>query len=473
MGDTKVTPHDDVRTFRGSNESVKPIGELTPWYPDASRYVGKEYLAAIKPSLPKTEIECIGKSFNANKIDMLTLCHLDHSGLEAVGVTNPTSRARIMASLKRPTCFSQPPPGERPKVIVRFGVVKISNVDTVNACASVISYIDCYWTDPRLVGIDPDAMPADIWRPDINVYNVMGEMDKHVHAPRLVNSSTGLVLGAFYVQGTISLSLGLRDFPFDSCIVPLKVMQVEEDNIDKFQFITNHESGKTENGGLIDVKSGVSVFSCLPDSKPEITDWHLNGWSMCSYDDCGGDRVTRSVIIMWIHAERMSGYYIWKVVVPLWCVCVLNWSLFLYDVGDLDARVNCCITMFLATAALLYVVSESLPKTDFLTRLDKLIVMTLTVQVFATVETWICALLVNDLGLEQLAQQIDFFCCIGLPAIVVMTNLFLFGKAAFKCCCPCKICLDKGGLQNIPPCYTSKGRSMDEAVRLYGEFTPF
>ena len=99
--------------------------------------------------------------------------------------------------------------------------------------------------------------------------------------------------------------------------------------------------------------------------------------------------------------------------------------------------------------------------------------MTLTVQVFATIETWACALLVNDWGLEEFAQQVDFACCIGLPAIVVMTNVFLFGKAALKCCCPCKNGIGNTGLKNLPPCYMSKGRTMDEATKLYGEFIPF
>ena len=370
MSSTKVSPNEDVRTFGDKTTRFRQLPEPTPYYPDAMGYVGADFLSAIKPSIPKADIELIGKSFSENKIDLLTLHHLDHSGLEAIGVTNPVFRARIMAARNRPTCYSQPPPVDRIKVIVRFGVVKISNVDTVNACASIISYIDCYWIDPRMIGTDPEAIPADLWRPGLDVYNVMGEMDKHVYAPRLMNSSTGLILGAFYVQGTISLCLGLQNFPFDSCIIPIKVIQSEEDNVDIFRFGTNHESSKTKAQGdsTIGKDSGVSVFSCLPGSKPEITDWHMNGWSMSSYDDTGGDGVTRSVIIMWIHADRMSGYYIWKVVVPLWCVCVLNWSLFLYDVGNLDSRVNCCITMFLATAALLYVVSESLPKTDFLTK---------------------------------------------------------------------------------------------------------
>ena len=107
---------------------------------------------------------------------------------------------------------------------------------------------------------------------------------------------------------------------------------------------------------------------------------------------------------------------------------MLNWSLFLYDPSELDARVNVCVTMFLATAALLYVVSESLPKTDFLTKLDQLILLTLFVQVLATIETWLVALMTReDWGMRKEAEAVDLATCWGIPAIVLMCNLALFG----------------------------------------------
>ena len=49
---------------------------------------------------------------------------------------------------------------------------------------------------------------------------------------------------------------------------------------------------------------------------------------------------------------------------------------FEFSVSDLSSRNDSLSTYFLAAFAMLYVVGESLPKTDLLTRIDKVIVLT-------------------------------------------------------------------------------------------------
>ena len=56
---------------------------------------------------------------------------------------------------------------------------------------------------------------------------------------------------------------------------------------------------------------------------------------------------------------------------PLYLVTALSFTTFEFEVDDLENRNNTVLTTFLAAFAMLYVVGEALPKTDFLTKVDK------------------------------------------------------------------------------------------------------
>ena len=60
-----------------------------------------------------------------------------------------------------------------------------------------------------------------------------------------------------------------------------------------------------------------------------------------------------------------------KALVPLYFLMILSFGTFEFDVDDLSNRNGSVSTYFLAAFAMLYVVGEALPKTDFLTKIDK------------------------------------------------------------------------------------------------------
>jgi hypothetical protein len=67
-----------------------------------------------------------------------------------------------------------------------------------------------------------------------------------------------------------------------------------------------------------------------------------------------------------------------KALLPLYLVTALSFTTFDVPTDSMGIveRYSMISTYFLAAFAMLYVVGESLPKTDFLTKIDKVIVMT-------------------------------------------------------------------------------------------------
>ncbi len=467
---TKVAPTAaaglDVRTFDLA-ATAAPTPPGLPHYPANLTPVGQAWLAAVRPALPAADVARYAAAFAAADVERLALAQLGHEGLAEIGVDSAVHRARIMAAAALAESTWSLPPPTRPEVRVCLGFMRISSVDTVSCSAHVAVFIDCYWEDARLVGAEEP--PDDLWRPRVMVRNKIGDAIAEEHAVRIIDPAAGRVMGPIFFEGVVSIDLALRSFPFDACAVPLFIDQGESEfeNSDAYSIVLARGGESTTTTSTQGDKSRVAVFGALPGRNAEVLDFTMRGSSMVTQTRFkGGDGQLRDRLFAYCHLDRLASYYMWKVVVPLWCVCVLNWSLFLYDPSELDARVNVCVTMFLATAALLYVVSESLPKTDFLTKLDQLILLTLSVQVLATIETWCVALMAReDWGMREEAEAVDMAACWGIPGVVVVCNLALFGPAAVGRCCR-----GRGGL---PALYTSGRRGGKEAAqKLYGRFQP-
>lgn len=103
-----------------------------------------------------------------------------------------------------------------------------------------------------------------------------------------------------------------------------------------------------------------------------IAEWTLHGVS-CSIETLPPDQNGQEEIEVKLryHVSRRASFYFWKALLPLYLLTVLSFSSFEFDVLDLSSRNDTTSTYFLAAFAMLYVVGEALPKTDFLTKVDK------------------------------------------------------------------------------------------------------
>ena len=85
------------------------------------------------------------------------------------------------------------------------------------------------------------------------------------------------------------------------------------------------------------------------------------------------------MITLNLHMSRHSSYYVWKALLPLYLVTALaDASVFEFEPENLSDRMNIVSTFFLAAFAMLYVVGESLPKTEYLTKMGKVIILSTT-----------------------------------------------------------------------------------------------
>ena len=111
-------------------------------------------------------------------------------------------------------------------------------------------------------------------------------------------------------------------------------------------------------------------------------------------------------------------------------VTALSFTTFHYETDDLVERSALTSTYFLSAFAMLYVVGDSLPKTHFLTRVDKLIVSTIvTISLSGLLSRMIYSIhMSRD---QAAAEKWNFWVETALAALYVSSNIYVFGPPWF------------------------------------------
>mmetsp|Transcript_7882 Transcript_7882/g.14636 ORF Transcript_7882/g.14636 Transcript_7882/m.14636 type:complete len:405 (+) Transcript_7882:155-1369(+) len=277
-------------------------------------------------------------------------------------------------------------------VTFRIGIENVKELSTVESSAWINIAVTMYWTDLRLVGWKGD-LPPKLWGPHLVLVNKLGleSMQVFDEVFALVNHNGRLKRGVVY-QGKITNPMSLLDFPYDC------------DTLD-FHF---HSSShwKTLDGSkqnmvtigqtytlseVTDVKEGAcsaDPFCRLenPDSG-NIPEWELHGYS---YDleletQVTGIRAYECEYRLLL--SRKTGYYVWKILAPLWQLQILNTLIFFYPPEELDPRMNLAVTLVLTSFATIYVIGSLLPIVDFLTCIDKVVTLNVAVHVISSIES--------------------------------------------------------------------------------------
>eukprot|EP00924_Labyrinthula_sp_SR-Ha-C_P015964 snap_masked-scaffold_4-processed-gene-14.13-mRNA-1 protein AED:1.00 eAED:1.00 QI:0/0/0/0/1/1/2/0/476 len=340
--------------------------------------------------LRRLGLEQYNRLFSDKKVGILELRGLDDVALEALGMKNVLHRARIIQAveldkgsntlrLDPPLTYSKEKDNKADPVEVRvkLGFARLSEIRTVDGTAKVKLFIDLYWNDPRLIGVEPEklgtiGMKEFLWHPDLYIYNSIdrtGENGGRIneHPVSLMNPKTGLLLYPIEVELMISMQMNLRNFPFDENIIKLNLLQSEDMSVDDFVL---HPS--------LDPKSSLKFFYDVK-ATPEFD---IVGYSLDPYTGIGGNGVHYCNFDVHLHIRRRPSYYIWKTVMPLVFTTIFSFTCFFFDIFELEARSNTAQTTLLTTVALLFVLAQELPKTNYLTRIDKFLLFCLTLQLY-------------------------------------------------------------------------------------------
>jgi len=139
-----------------------------------------------------------------------------------------------------------------------------------------------------------------------------------------------------------------------------------------------------------------------------ITGWNIANFKMTynSYYDFTTGHTDGFDIVFEI--ERKSKYYLFKIILPIVLILIVCWSSILIDPRELESRLTITIVCLLSLIAYNFVIDSELPKLDYLTVMDYIILVS---YVYATIPNFLSILSFNLLKNKKkkvLAQRLEY-----------------------------------------------------------------
>jgi hypothetical protein len=224
-------------------------------------------------------------------------------------------------------------------------------------------FIRAEWMDSRLVhsGLTPCTVEvSQIWTPGLMLLN--RRVLERVYDPELSVAPDGRVIKVLRAYGEFTFQADLSDFPFDHQEL-------------YFTLISKYE--------VREVKVVTSPQKLGMAEHLSVANWQiqLNGSRSSEHYIAPVDRTISRLDVLF-HAQRLSGFYTWQLLVPLFLVVMMTWTVFWIPLEFVPPRVGLVATAMLTLIAYRFAIASILPPIAYLTRLDKFMVAS-SVLVFA------------------------------------------------------------------------------------------
>jgi hypothetical protein len=120
-----------------------------------------------------------------------------------------------------------------------------------------------------------------------------------------------------------------------------------------------------------------------------------------------------------IHANRITAYYVWKVLLPLCLIVAMSWAVFWIDPAQFGTQIGLSATATLTLIAFIFATTNMLPALGYFTRLD-LFIGGATILVFlALLQSLTTSFLVTN-DKAELALNLDRVSRVLFPLVFVL-----------------------------------------------------
>lgn len=312
-------------------------------------------------------------------------------------------------SIPKDLSLSRPDPEGVPTT-VKIGVflIDIKDIKDVSQSYVVDAFFNASWKDPRLskktlgkslkgCKIEKD----EVWFPNSYVVNARS---REFRLEKLSVDDDGNVRYQVRFVGELSSDLDFTKFPFDKQILTF-VFSAFGDYAENLKF----EEDKEHSGarGMFSVE-GWELELIEPQYRQEYhapTDRYI------------------SQIHFRISAERQRGFYIWKVLLPLFLIVMMAWAVFWIDPSQVGPQIGLSTATVFTLIAYRFSMGFTLPRISYFTKVD-IFIMYSTILVFLVLGAAIVTSRIASEGRKELAVKIEKW------ASIIYLVLFLIIIAA-------------------------------------------
>jgi hypothetical protein len=276
------------------------------------------------------------------------------------------------------------PPAAPTVVELAMYVTEVSNIDVMRDSASFSGYAEFTWCDPRQAfdaaqaGVEKKTFMGEnslkrfavAWQPDLRIANGIGAVRVSKRVITVKPDGTTRVEGLF--DADIAVDYDLRRFPLDRQVIPIQ--------IESFTWNADHMTMRalTERVGFSDAIA--------------IAEWRITGIEsrVETASDVRNDRPFSRFTVD-LHVARESGFYLYKVAMPLCLIVALTWAVFWMKDEPFAGRTRVSLTGVLTIVAYQFAIGNTLPRVPYLTLMDKLMIASFTLIAVTVVENLLVA----------------------------------------------------------------------------------
>jgi hypothetical protein len=288
-------------------------------------------------------------------------------------------------------------------------VIGFVDIDSINSATQTFEanvFIGLTWKDPRLIhsGSGPVKYPLNnIWNPNLQIVNEVGMIRKTFPEIAKVQPDGTVNYKQRYI-GTFSQSLKLHDFPFDKHKFRLQLIAPAYEP-EEIQFVPNKK--------YVDKGLQYGVFMSDDISLP---DWEILEIKAKNMPYFIVEGVGVAGYAFEFTAKRLVEYYLLKVIMPLFLIVMMSWSVFWIDPENSGTQIGVASTSMLTLIAYRFATDTHVPKVPYTTRLDEFIFMGTLIVFIALVQAIATSMLAQS-NKAPTARKVDIISRIVFPVV--------------------------------------------------------
>ncbi|MFV0590471.1 MAG: hypothetical protein ACK5M7_03730 [Draconibacterium sp.] len=281
----------------------------------------------------------------------------------------------LIATNVKANDFLQPPVSDKPlEIQVSLFINKIFNINSVDETYQIDGYLEFVWYDERVKNFDGEPlkntvifendlaaglMNSKLWVPAFELMNIQGSIETPNMSLELHPNGKVVYDKRFF--GTFGTTMNFRSFPFDNQVFSL-ILEAFTFDVRYLVFTKPH------------------IFPELGEN-PKV----LNSWTIRDirtrletdiYDnpeDPENPELTYSKVVFEVEADRMTGYYLWQVLLPLFIIIMASFVIFW--INDFGTQLGVGFTLMLTVVAFNFYSASILPQLPYQTFIETIIIV--------------------------------------------------------------------------------------------------
>ena len=329
----------------------------------------------------------------------------DHANLSKPGATNAIDLREHPFQRKKPV-----------EVALGLYISNLAVVEETREQFQIEGYFTVEWDDPRLALPEESRVqghlrklnPDDLWTPPLETANMISHRRNSFE---LTADDSGHLRYVERTDTTVSAYYSLRKFPFDSQTLEFEI----EPFMPAAQEFTFASRPASPTGSDSAAAAGLAAWEI---KALRYTTRHVESRS---------GMPARSQALFQVIIRRHSGFYIWKIFLPMILMASIPWAVFWYEVHDFSGQMSVPLAITLSMVAFQLSIAKDLPRVGYMTFLDA-VFLTSFIFVFLSIVEIVIVYVLQVRKRSALAEHIRrtarwgfpvaYACCVALLTVI-------------------------------------------------------